>query len=315
MVAPFNGLPRDFLRFERDLNIRLAREYIPGTGPLGWATDCRVHRVRAPCTCAAPCADPVQPCGEFSFRVLIIARQALTETDRLLPHQAMGQHAHARRSRKTSSRRLAPSLCLPSPHPPSPVPDTRPPEAGHVGRAVRAVHTARRSAPRPQRGRAPRGPARPARAGRPWPGHLRRVPAGGHRPAAPRVPDGLAARRMRMHPEFDWARRHQRARSLRGIGDGPWPSSPPPAWPASRWRPGARWLAVAEPEPLRRGAAFCLLAPRTARSRQVFFSFFFIMRCPGRHRAVPTTGSGGPCAGPQVPVQTLWPNLVRLRRK
>eukprot|EP00962_Isochrysis_galbana_P044087 scaffold16985_cov102-Isochrysis_galbana.AAC.4 len=29
--------------------------------------------------------------------------------------------------------------------------------------------------PRPQRGRAPRGPARPARAGRPWPGHLRRV--------------------------------------------------------------------------------------------------------------------------------------------
>eukprot|EP00962_Isochrysis_galbana_P021878 scaffold6461_cov96-Isochrysis_galbana.AAC.2 len=23
------------------------------------------------------------------------------------------------------------------------------------------------------------------------------------------------------------------------------------------------------------------------------------MRCPGRHRAVPTTGSGGPCAGPQ----------------
>eukprot|EP00962_Isochrysis_galbana_P021877 scaffold6461_cov96-Isochrysis_galbana.AAC.1 len=62
-----------------------------------------------------------------------------------------------------------------------------------------------------------------------------------------------------MHPEFDWdwARRHQRARSLRGIGDGPWPSSPPPAWPAtSRWRPGARWLAVAEPEPLRRGAAF-----------------------------------------------------------
>eukprot|EP00962_Isochrysis_galbana_P046595 scaffold18782_cov118-Isochrysis_galbana.AAC.5 len=31
----------------------------------------------------------------------------------------------------------------------------RPPEAGHVGRAVRAVHTARRSAPRPQRGRAP----------------------------------------------------------------------------------------------------------------------------------------------------------------
>jgi len=33
MVAPFNGLPCDFLRFERDLNIRLAREYIPGTGP------------------------------------------------------------------------------------------------------------------------------------------------------------------------------------------------------------------------------------------------------------------------------------------
>eukprot|EP00962_Isochrysis_galbana_P031352 scaffold10220_cov144-Isochrysis_galbana.AAC.17 len=24
-------------------------------GELGWATDCRVHRVRAPCTCAAPC--------------------------------------------------------------------------------------------------------------------------------------------------------------------------------------------------------------------------------------------------------------------
>eukprot|EP00962_Isochrysis_galbana_P044265 scaffold17120_cov118-Isochrysis_galbana.AAC.4 len=38
------------------------------------------------------------------------ARQALTVTDRLLPHQAMGQHAHARRSRKTSSRRLAPSF-------------------------------------------------------------------------------------------------------------------------------------------------------------------------------------------------------------
>eukprot|EP00962_Isochrysis_galbana_P033559 scaffold11260_cov105-Isochrysis_galbana.AAC.2 len=33
------------------------------------------------------------------------------------------------------------------------------------------------------------------------------------------------------------------------------------------------------------------------------------MRCPGCHRAAPTTGSGGPCAGPQVPVQTLWPNL------
>eukprot|EP00962_Isochrysis_galbana_P031794 scaffold10379_cov129-Isochrysis_galbana.AAC.1 len=30
-------------------------------------TDCRVHRVGAPCTCAAPCADPVQTCGEFSF--------------------------------------------------------------------------------------------------------------------------------------------------------------------------------------------------------------------------------------------------------
>eukprot|EP00962_Isochrysis_galbana_P022962 scaffold6880_cov110-Isochrysis_galbana.AAC.26 len=56
-------------------------------------------------------------------------------------------------------------------------------------------------------------------------------------------------------------------------------------------------------------AGRCLLAPRTARSRPVFFSFFFIMLCPGRHRAVPTTGSGGPCAGPQVPVQTLWPNL------
>eukprot|EP00962_Isochrysis_galbana_P049107 scaffold20711_cov124-Isochrysis_galbana.AAC.3 len=76
----------------------------PSRAILGWATDCRVHRVRAPCTCAAPCADPVQTRGEFSFRVLIIARQALTETDRLLPHQAMGQHAHARRSRKTSSR-------------------------------------------------------------------------------------------------------------------------------------------------------------------------------------------------------------------
>eukprot|EP00962_Isochrysis_galbana_P047801 scaffold19716_cov141-Isochrysis_galbana.AAC.2 len=24
------------------------------------------------------------------------------------------------------------------------------------------------------------------------------------------------------------------------------------------------------------------------------------MRCPGRHRAVPITGSGGPCAGPQA---------------
>eukprot|EP00962_Isochrysis_galbana_P021370 scaffold6303_cov105-Isochrysis_galbana.AAC.2 len=38
---------------------------------LGWATDCRVHRVRAPCACAAPCADPVQPCGDFYFRVLL----------------------------------------------------------------------------------------------------------------------------------------------------------------------------------------------------------------------------------------------------
>eukprot|EP00962_Isochrysis_galbana_P032322 scaffold10597_cov124-Isochrysis_galbana.AAC.7 len=43
------------------------------------------------------------------------------------------------------------------------------------------------------------------------------------------------------------------------------------------------------------------------------FSFFFIMRCPGRHRAEPTTGSGGPCAGPQVPVPTLWPNLGPVR--
>eukprot|EP00962_Isochrysis_galbana_P031694 scaffold10328_cov112-Isochrysis_galbana.AAC.2 len=33
------------------------------------------------------------------------------------------------------------------------------------------------------------------------------------------------------------------------------------------------------------------------------------MRCPGHHRAEPTTGSRGPCAGPQVPVPTLWPNL------
>eukprot|EP00962_Isochrysis_galbana_P062022 scaffold49691_cov337-Isochrysis_galbana.AAC.1 len=49
---------------------------------------------------------------------------------------------------------------------------------------------------------------------------------------------------------------------------------------------------------------------RRAARAKVFFSFVFIMRCPGRHRAVPTTGSGGPCAGPQVPVPTLWPNLV-----
>eukprot|EP00962_Isochrysis_galbana_P061154 scaffold36279_cov98-Isochrysis_galbana.AAC.2 len=36
------------------------------------------------------------------------------------------------------------------------------------------------------------------------------------------------------------------------------------------------------------------------------------MRCPGRHRAEPTTGFGGPCARPQVPVPTLWPNLAFL---
>jgi hypothetical protein len=33
LVAPYNGTPRDFMRFERDLNIRLAREYVPGGQP------------------------------------------------------------------------------------------------------------------------------------------------------------------------------------------------------------------------------------------------------------------------------------------
>eukprot|EP00962_Isochrysis_galbana_P044339 scaffold17153_cov107-Isochrysis_galbana.AAC.1 len=30
------------------------------------------------------------------------------------------------------------------------------------------------------------------------------------------------------------------------------------------------------------------------------------MRCPGRHRAVPTTGSGGPCAGPRPILSSPW---------
>jgi hypothetical protein len=30
LVAPYNGTPRDFMRFERDLNIRLARECATG---------------------------------------------------------------------------------------------------------------------------------------------------------------------------------------------------------------------------------------------------------------------------------------------
>jgi hypothetical protein len=33
LVAPYNGTPRDFMRFKRDLNIRLAREYVPGGQP------------------------------------------------------------------------------------------------------------------------------------------------------------------------------------------------------------------------------------------------------------------------------------------
>eukprot|EP00962_Isochrysis_galbana_P021105 scaffold6214_cov104-Isochrysis_galbana.AAC.1 len=47
------------------------------------------------------------------------------------------------------------------------------------------------------------------------------------------------------------------------------------------WRPGARWLAVAEPEPLRRGAAF---------SR------------PGRRARAPATGTcTDPVAQPRPP--------------
>eukprot|EP00962_Isochrysis_galbana_P023358 scaffold7031_cov118-Isochrysis_galbana.AAC.2 len=55
---------------------------------LGWATDCRVHRVRAPCTCAAPCADPVcSPVASFILKFYY----SQTGTDRDRHRQTEGQ--------------------------------------------------------------------------------------------------------------------------------------------------------------------------------------------------------------------------------